>query len=341
MPLNRQARQERQDLSLSGFTSAFLRALRGKIPLLLAASLSLSHIAHAASPADVSTSALISHAMDSQIPELTEQGGLPDLMKTIESQTGVRIEASQTVWDGLPWGQDTTLNVHARNTTLRQVLDFITRRFGLTYHLGSEAVQLELSPALSRLGQRATLEEIQSLDLLASTPIDLSNEQVTVENLLAAIDGKLRDLKSIYAIQDRISDAATLAKPLHIARNATMMAALEELTNQTEATWYPSGRSLVVTPKIDAVRILLSKKLTRRYDGVPLPQVLVELSEFSGVPFSYAPGVLEKVPAEFRNVKLELDNYTVEETLNTLSGATGLKFTATGDGVDVTYAAPQ
>jgi len=92
--------------------------------------------------------------------------------------------------------------------------------------------------------------------------------------------------------------------------------------------------------KIEVTRMLLGKRLTRRFVDVDMQQVLAELAESSGVPFTYTPGVLQRVPQKFRRVTLTLDDATVEQTLQDISAATGLKFTMTANGVEVTYAAP-
>jgi hypothetical protein len=284
---------------------------------------------------------LLNQALDSQVGELTVQGGLLDVMKSIETQTGMRLEAAPSVWDALPWGQDTSVKVHVKNVSVRQALDLVVRRLGLTYRLGQEAVVLEPLPALARIGRRATLEELQALDALASTPLGSAGDDDSVSLLLAVVDAKLRGISPPEAIQKRASADDEMDKKIHLAQNATLLEALEEITNQTGATWYPWGNRLVVVSKLEATRTLLTKRLSRRFADEPLPQVLEELSEFSGVEFHYSPGVMRQVPEKYQRLTLSLEDATVEEILQTISGATGLKFEATGDGVNVTYAGPQ
>jgi len=83
------------------------------------------------------------------------------------------------------------------------------------------------------------------------------------------------------------------------------------------------------------VRTLLGKHLTRQFQDEDLSQVLTELSEFSGVTFYYSPGVLQRVPEKYRRVTLTLDGATVEDTLENISGATGLRFEPSDRGVEV------
>lgn len=288
-------------------------------------------------PAQVSMSALSSEAMDTPIPYLSVEGGLLDVMKSLEAQSGVRIEASPAVWDCLPWGQDTHLMIRARNATLRHALNSITRHLGLTYRLGDQAVVLEPSGALARLGRRATLEEVRVLDWLATTPLGLATTEPTVRQVLNTVDGRLLSVNSLFAVQDRGFDESTGAATIQVTRNATLFEALDDIDQQTDCTWYPWGHRLVVVKKVEAIDLRLGRRISREYHDADLAQVLMELSQDAGVDFAYEPGVLQEVPEKYQKVTLTLDDATVQQTLDILSGATGLKFTATEKGIDVTF----
>ena len=133
------------------------------------------------------TSALINEALDKPI-ELQLDGVMPDVLKTIENQSSVRIEPTRAVYELLPWGEQTKITATFKGQTLRQALTALTRKLGLTWELGSFEVKLEPMPALARLGRRATVAELQALDLLATTPLGLGQERVTVQQLVDAVD---------------------------------------------------------------------------------------------------------------------------------------------------------
>ena len=287
----------------------------------------------------MSTSALLSQQLDQQVASLKVKGGLLDVINAIEDQTSVRIEASQAVYDDLPWGQDTSMSVDVKNTTLRQVVDSIAEHLGLTATLGDQAVILEPDPALRRLGRRATLDEIQMLDLLSSTPYPTAIGKQTVAQILHEVDKTLASAKSDFAVQPQGLDSQSTLM-LEVPRNATLMDALNLLSDQTSATWYPWGRSVVVVPKIEATHMLLSKRISLRFSQTPLEQVLLDLAEQSGTTFQMAPGVLQQVPPQFAKVTLVLDDATIDQALQSISGATGLKFTPIADGISVTFPPP-
>lgn len=307
--------------------------------ILLAAPLAPADAEASPSAAGFSTSDLMNQALDARVGDIVLRGNVLDVIQALEDRTGVRIEADPAVWDALPWGSDTTLTCHFQNVTLRRALGTIARRLGLSYSVGNEAVEFTPSPPLSRLGRRATLDEVHVLDVLASQPFNPvgAESQTTVRDVLETVDTKLRFAGSPFATSDQAFGPPGLGKPVDVAANATLMDAMEDLATQTNATWYPWGRSLVVVKKIDCVRQLLAKRVNRNYENADLQQVLIDMSEVSGVQFHYEPGVLQKVPPQYRKVTLKLEDATVDQTLSILSGATGLQFTPTDDGVNVSY----
>lgn len=284
------------------------------------------------------TSALMNEALDKPV-KLELNGTLPQVMATIADQTGVRLQASQAVWDLLPWGQQTNINAKIENQTLRQALEAITRKLGLTFVLKEEAVELEPMPALRRLGRRATPQELAVLDLLASTPLNLTSDHPTLRQLLSAEDAKLESAKSPFAIEDRVFEGQSLENTVFVARNATMMDGLEAIDHSTAATWYPWGKSIVVVTKQDQVRNQLAKTVSVRYNGVDISQVLLELSQRAGVPFDIEPGAIQRIPPEFRNIRLLLDNASIKQALDSIAGFTGLAYVATDRGLYFSTAA--
>ncbi|HMB95778.1 MAG TPA: hypothetical protein VKK61_07040, partial [Tepidisphaeraceae bacterium] len=278
------------------------------------------------------SSALINEALDKIYP-LDLNTTLPVAMKAIGEQTGVRIDAAPAVWDLLPWGDQTTITAKIEGKTLRDALDAIARKLGLIVVLKDEAVELQPMPALARLGRRSTVQELGALDLLASTPANFNGDHFTVGQLLDAVDQKLVDLKSSYAIENRAADAARADQQISVPRNATLMDALESITRETRATWYPWGKSIILVSKEDQVRNQLGKSISIRYNGVDVSQVLAELSQRAGIEFTIEPGAIQRIPAEFRTIRLILDNATIKQALENLAGFTGLGYVVNENGV--------
>src|SRR5438045_367845 len=112
-----------------------------RFPHKFLASLLLLTAATAATTWAQTSSALINEALDKQV-KLELNTVLPQAMQTIATQTGVRVEADRAVWDLLPWGEQTNISAKIENQTLREALEAITRKLGLTFVLKDEAVEL-------------------------------------------------------------------------------------------------------------------------------------------------------------------------------------------------------
>ena len=277
------------------------------------------------------TSALINEALDKPV-KLDLNGPLPRVIDQIETETAVPFENSRALYDALPWGEQTNVTAKVQNQTLRDALTAITRKLGLTFIVRDEAVELVPLPALRRLGRRATVQELQSLDQLASTPLQLDTDRPGVLRVVGAIDERLVALKSPFAIENR-AFGPEQDTPLFVARGGSLLDALESITRDTTATWYPWGRSIVIVNKQDWIRTQLARTISARYNGVDLSQVLMELSQRSGVDFTLEPGAVQRVPPEFRSVRLILDNVSVQQVLETLSGFTGMGYVVNERGV--------
>ena len=301
-------------------------------------SITLTLLALLASPAFSApdSSALINEALDQPVI-LKLNTVLPQAMAKIGQETGVKIEADPAVWDLLPWGEQTNIEVNLDRQTLRAGLDAVAQRLGLVMVLKAQAVELQPQPALRRLGRRASERELELLHLLSTTPLDNlppANGGTSVSQLVEAVDAKLQQVKPDFAVEFRGRGQVQSNTALSIPRNATMADALETLSRETPITWYPWGKSLVVLPREMQIRNnQLGKTLTIRYNGVDISQVLLELSKASGVEFEIEAGAVQRIPPESRTVSLILDNATVQEALETISGFTGLDYVVKGNGV--------
>jgi hypothetical protein len=300
-------------------------------PLTLAAIVACLHTSTAGAQ---DSSALINEALDKPV-KLAINTELPTAMSGIARETGVRIEADRKVWDLLPWGQQTKVTATIENQSLRDALNAIAHKLGLETVLREQVVELRPMPALTRLGRRSTVQELQALDLLSSTPLNLKNPSPTIRDVVNEVDRALENMKSPFSVEFRPGDAVKPDQAVAVPRNATMAEALESLVKDTGLTWYPWADGIVVVPKEVQVRNQLGKTLTTRYNNADVAQVLTELAQQSGVEFSIEPGAIQRVAPEFRRITLSLDNATVRDALENVSGFTGLAYKVDAKGVYV------
>jgi hypothetical protein len=286
------------------------------------------------------TSALINEALDKNV-SLSLNDVLPTILKQIEEKTGVRITPTDPVYELLPWGEQTNLKAKIENQTLRAALTAICQKLGLTWELGQFDVILKPMPALQRLGRRATINEIQTLELLRTTIFTPSFPQMNTGDLLHAIDDQLAKIKEPSVVLDiRAGDLADpasgfipLDKPVNVPRDSHIATVLEDLARQSNATWYPWGTRVVVIAKQQYVRLQLDKTITARFNGVDISRVLDQLSTQSGVPFQIEPGAFQRVPPQYRTIRLDFENAPIRQVLELIRGVTGLDYAVKPEGL--------
>ena len=306
--------------------------------LLTAIVVVLLALAHSA-PAQ-ETSAEINKVLDQVVKGGLELSApMPKAMEQITQKTGIRIQVDPIVYDLLPWGQETFISAKIENRRLREALDLLMQKLGLRAELRGEYLEILPMPALRRLARRSTMQELQALDTLASSPAELGTTELSLKQLLGKVDQRLMDLKTDFAIENRTTDAVDQSKTITVPRNATLMDALEALSNQTRATWYPWGKTIVVTTKEDRVRAQLSRPINARYNGAEVMQVLFDLEQRSGVDFELAPGLAQQIPLEARTLRAGVfENAPILQILDAISASTGLTYTVTDQGVRIASA---
>jgi hypothetical protein len=288
------------------------------------------------------SSALINKALDETV-KLDINKPLPEALRVITQQTDVRITADPAIWDLLPWGKDTVVQLKAENVTLRKGLDMMAHHLGLVAQVRSEFVEFSPCPPLARLGQRASKDELKALDVLSSQkPVNLGTNEPTIRQLLEAIDLQLADDKNVpLAIENHLADVISQDKKISVPRNATLMDALECIASQTRGTWYPWGNTIIICAKDDRARQLLRRPISIRggAGGIDITQLILEIASHSGVPIEIEPGALSAVPQNARLLRGAdgrppvLENVPAQQILEIISGQTGLSFDVVDDHV--------
>lgn len=301
-------------------------------------------------PLEQVTSALIGEQLDKPITLDFQNATLPQALKTIEDQTGIPLRVPNETWNILPWGRQTPISAEVKNAPLGNALGEIVGKLGLRYVVNDETVDIVPLAPLARLGKRATIEELRTLDLLRMQDAPdperaISTAEIIdrVDQTLAQIDEELRksNLAPTGVVIEQRADNLDLDKPLQMPRNLKLYDALELIDQQTRLTWYPWGKTIIIRPKKDVNRERLEKQVTVRYDGNDVTQVLTDLSSKSGLAFSIEPGAVQRVPPEYRSIRLYAEDASVRQTLESLSAFTGLGYVVTDDGVYIWNNSPR
>lgn len=298
-------------------------------------------------PAADRTSALIGAQLDKLVKLQLDNTPLPQVLATIERETGVPVRVSDDVYATLPWGEQTPITASVEGLSLRDALTAISGKLGLRFDLRDEFVELSPVPSLRRMGRRATLQELRTLDLLGTTKLPPSPSGWTIDSLGRAIDQRFVDIDRQRAstkaapaslvLELRPAQGVDLAKsPVLVPRDASIADALDALASQSKLTWYPWGDSVVVLPKRDVVAARLDRPVSMRYDGVDIATVLIDLSRQAGFEIAVEPGAIQRVPPEFRIIRIGVEGVApARKALETLQGFTGLGYVVTDDAVYV------
>jgi hypothetical protein len=281
--------------------------------------------------ADDQTSAKINQQLDAPI-KLTFDALLPQAMEQITNQTGVPVKAAPQVWELLPWGRDTNIKAKIENQTLREAMDAMTRKLGLKWEVRNDEIVIEPMRPLQRLARRSTVQELGCLDALMGRDLDRSGT-FTVKELLDAVDAKLAADKLPYAVERPSSDTVSMDAKVEIPRNCTLLHGLEKMATDTNLTWYPWSKRVVVLSKQSEIARQLNQTISVRYNGMDVGRVLSDLSQRAGVPFNIEAGAIAAIPPEARDIRLVLDDYSIQSALENISSVTGMEFSIKDDGV--------
>ncbi len=116
----------------------------------------------------------------------------------------------------------------------------------------------------------------------------------------------------------------------------TCKAWLNMLCYGMEWTWYVQGEQIIILDQVAQIERQLQRQVSLEYKKARLQEVLFDLADKAGVKLKMAPGVLQEVPENvLENVNLVMADATVGQALEALSGATGLKFARTSEGIRV------
>jgi len=209
------------------------------------------------------TAATINRRLDEMVALEISNRPLPEALAEIQRQTGVSFEVPEETYQALPYGRETPINVSVTSTPLRRTIAAIAQRLGLRYEAGEGRVVLRPLPALQRAGRRATVEEVAMLDLLGGVRLDLVEDRPTVAQLLEAVDVKLEEVDEQARAAGRRQPGYVVEnrlsevardRPVFIPRDATLATALEAIALQSPATWFPERNKIVVLPKDRWVR---------------------------------------------------------------------------------------
>jgi hypothetical protein len=277
-------------------------------------------------------SARLQQALDQPVQLELTNAGIGELFDQLAKDTGVKFVLSRETLDHLPYGTDTRLDATVKNATLRQALGPILAKEGLKWEIEGDSVVIQPSEPLVRMCKRATFEELTILGTLLTARIAPPSEGGPVTDQLRKLPG-LEDVSLVPHVKlDPETDYARADRVLP----GTGADWLNMLCHGKGWTWRLSGGRIAIVEEADQVRRQLETKVTLSYQNAPLVKILLDLAGKAHVRLAMAPGVMNLLPDSTRErFNLTMGEAPVEQALQVISGATGLEFAVTAEGVEV------
>jgi hypothetical protein len=290
---------------------------------MLAAALGQGGAGQGADP-PIDMESLIEQAMDEIVDfEITDEP-LLEAFSTVGELSGVPLTIRADSLRLLPHGADTRLTARMQNVPLREGIAMLVRPLGMHCKVLGDRAEATPTEALLRIGRRATWNELATLDGLSK--IDWSQRPDEVKQLRSKLQFRVEGQDAA----DRL--IAAIARVGAGRGDEVLTLACQSL----DWTWYPWGKDIAVTTRVEQTYRELQRPITLRVERKPLADVFLTLARLSRIKIAIESGALAALPREARDdFSLLVEGVSFEQVLEVIAGATGLAFEVEGDGVAV------
>ncbi len=267
-------------------------------------------------------------------PVSVEASSMPigKIFEKLQAASGVEFIIDHDTLDVLPYGDQTRLSVKLRNTTLRTALTPILSAQALQWEIEGEKVRIIPTEPLYRMCRRATYDELLLLGKMHTeqiTPAEGEDAFQAIKNTL-----KVKDLEILFHVKDEQDVKDKAFKRAAAALPGAAVAYFDRLCHGQGWTWYLSGDRIVIRDRVSQHKRQLEKHISVKYTNAELVTVLADLAHAARVKLTMKPGVLQYLSEEVKNnFNLTMSEASVAEALEVISGATGLVFKPTDDGL--------
>ena len=266
---------------------------------------------------------LIEAALDQAVQLDIQDTPIEQAFETVAAETGVVVSIAPEALDLLPYGANTKVDARMQSIPLREGLAHLTAPLGLRFEVRAREIEVLPTPALSRIGRRATWDELDTLAWLHG--LEFIKAPSAVERLGERLQFQVGDIDDGWA---------PLANAIGRVGAGPGDQVLTLACNSLDWTWYPRGKQIVVLPKIKQVRRQLERVISVRESHRKLIDVLQSIARAAGVPVRAEPGVIASLPVQTRNnFSLYVENKSAGDAFELVAATTGLGYRVDPDGV--------
>jgi len=272
----------------------------------------------------------VQRTLDRQVSISETDALIGEVFERLSGHSGVKFILDAETFACLPYGDQTRITVIVKNVTLRNALTPMLAPQALRWVVDGQTVRILPSDALARMCRRASYEELQLLGRIHTAELTPATSHEAVLGQLGKVAGD-RPLDMDFRVDGDVDAALAGAGR---ALPGTGAEWLDMLCRRRGWTWYLWGDDIVVLSRKDQFDRQLQRQVSIEYRNEDLVKVLLDLLAKARVPLSMDPGVLNYVPAETRhNLNLSMTDATIAQALEVVSGATGLVFVRTDEGL--------
>jgi len=269
-------------------------------------------------------------ALDRQVSLHEAEALIGEVFERLSAQSGVKFVLNDETFACLQYGDQTRMTVTVKNVRLRDALTPILAPQALRWVVDGQVVRILPSSALARMCRRASYEELQVLGLIHTAKLVPTASGGSVIEQLRKVAGD-RPLDLDVRVDGDSEKALIQAER---ALPGTGAEWLDMLCRGRGWTWYLWGDDIVIISQKEQFSRQLQRQVSVEYRNEDLVKVLLDLLAKARVPLSMDPGVLNYVPPETRhNLNLSMTDATIAQALEVISGATGLVFVRTDEGL--------
>jgi hypothetical protein len=274
----------------------------------------------------------LQQALDVPVNLTIEDAPIGEVFTRLSDKTGVAFVVDEQTMACLPYGDQTRLAVRLTNATLRKDLSRMLAPQALQWRIQGETVRIVPSDALARMCRRASYDELQTLGKIYSEQLQSVDKGGPMLNQLRKATGN-ENLEITFQV--RAEENAVFARA-NKALPGTAAGWLDALCRGEPWTWYLWGNEIIILDRKDQIDRQLQHTVSLRYQNERLVTVLLDLAKKARVTLAMDPGVMNYIPSAVRtNFNLIMADASVAQALEVISGATGLQFIRTEDGLRV------
>ena len=264
----------------------------------------------------------IIQALDQKIDFDVSNAPLRQAVQDLSDKTGIPIEIDRGTLELLPYGSKTILSATIQGRSLREGLIGLLRPIGLEFAVRGGKLMIGPTRLLRRIVRRATWEELRAIESLSTRPFS--------KELFDSLKFQFQDAGT----GEGESNRQTLLRLAATVGAGSAGEVLEHACSQYGWAWYPEGDRIAVLTKAKQVDRQLETRVSLQYAQISLRDALLDLASRAGVLLQLEPGVLTKLPPQTgESLSLFIENATVRQALEVVTGLTGLGYFIEPDGI--------